>query len=233
MRLIEIENKIKELVEVGNFENPELYQTIYDLVYFYFKRRKLLTYQQDFEEVSHLGATDLLLKVYNGNKINSWIGYLNVAYHGYIREYRKKYRSEIIDTNNNIPLRNAIYMMSASSAFQPMANYESVIVKEYINDIIDTIDEVMNMSKYFEYTKAYYNTELTLLLSILNEQFLPYNRMTEDEELYARMLYVKLMDKIIANIGYGTFNQDNVLTQYTLEMLQINEESGDNYNYEY
>ena len=71
MRLIDIESEIKELIEI-DIEKPIVYQKIYDLVYFYLKRRHLLCTEQDFEDVAHIGATDMYLKVFNGGEIHSW-----------------------------------------------------------------------------------------------------------------------------------------------------------------
>ena len=62
-RLVDIENNIKKLIE-EDINNPEIYNQIYDLVYFWLKRNKKMSYDQDAKEVAQLMAEDLYLKAY-------------------------------------------------------------------------------------------------------------------------------------------------------------------------
>ena len=119
-------------------------------------------------------------------------------------------------------------MMSAASCLQNKIDYDTVLVKDYIDNILITVDNVMNNSFYLDYTSDYYNARLTILISILNGKFTPYGRLKESEKIYTHMLYARTAEKIIANIGPGVFSQSDILAQYTLETLDTENENNVN-----
>lgn len=199
MKLIEIENEIKAMI-AEDVNNPKIYDKIYRLVYLYLKRKHLLSYEQDYVEVAHIGATDLYLKAYKGNPVYSWLGYISLAYRAYIRQYRKLYRSEIIDTTGNDELQEAIINMSSASMRQEERDYEKTLNQIYISNINSTIIEILEYSKYFEYTSRYYNAMLTIIISIIKGRYTPYHQL-EGDIAYTHILYIEATDAIISNIG--------------------------------
>lgn len=220
MRLIDIENCLKLQIEEDK-SDPKVYSMIYNLLYQFLVRKKLLNSLQDYEEVSHIGATNLYLKIINGDEIHSWIGYINVAYISYINQYKRWYRSELIDTVDNPDLANALTIMSASSSLQNYIDLETIINIQYMEKSIkNTVNEVLGYSKYREFTREYYDAMLSILLSILSKKFVVYG--SKLDKAYIHILYELAKDKIIRSIGQGGYNFEDVLRQYTMESIDIN-----------
>ena len=219
MRLIDIENQLKKLIAVDRTD-PKVYYTIRELLYQFLVRKKLLNNIQDYEEVSHIGATNLYLRIVNGDEIRSWIGYINLAYISYINQYKRWYRSELIDTISNPDLADAITIMSASSSLQNSIDLETVVNLVYMEKSIKmTVAEVLSYSKYREYTKEYYDAMLSILLSMLNRKFVVYGNKLD--KTYIHILYEVSREKIIRNIGQGGYNFEDVLRRYTLELTPM------------
>ena len=80
MRLITIENNIKQMI-IDDINNPDLYNEIYKLSYYYLMRRKLLSTAEYASEVAHIMAEDLYMKILSGDTIHSWLGYISKYYH--------------------------------------------------------------------------------------------------------------------------------------------------------
>ena len=216
LRLVDMESRLKKLVD-NDINDPKVYNAIYDLLYNFLIRKKLLNSYQDYEEVSHIGAEHLYMHILNGAKITSWLGYINLSYMSYINRYKRFYRSELIDTNSNPELADAIVTMSASSALQNNIDLETIVNMQYIEkSITNTIKEVLNLSRYVEYSKEYYDAMLSLLLSIINGNLVIYG--DRKEKSYINILYVLTKDKICRCIGQGNYNFNDVLRQYTMEM---------------
>lgn len=220
MRLIDIEREIKAEIEKDR-SSPQVYESIYKLLYQFMVRKKLLNSIQDYEEVSHIGATNLYLKIVNGDNIRSWIGYINLSHISYINQYKRWYRSELIETENNPDLADAVTIMSASSALQNSIDLETAMNLIYMEKSIRcTVIEILNKSKYRDYTKEYYDAMASILLSILGGRFMVYG--SKVDKVYIHMLYELTKERIIKYIGQGGYNFEDVLRQYTMESIGIN-----------
>ena len=197
MQLIEIENKIKAMV-AEDVTNPDIYNQIYKLVYYFFKRRHLITDYKMAEEVSHLAAEELYMKVYNGGEIYSWIGYINRSYQAYIRLWKSLNGSEIIDVSTDEVLKESIVSMCVSDPFS--GSTTEIANLDYIDNLPDVIDKIMENSKYYEFTKDYMNARLSIMISLMAGRFIPYN-LSESEKMYTNMIYTMMKDKLISELN--------------------------------
>jgi len=211
-RLIEIENNIKKLIE-EDINNPKVYDEIFNLSHKFLMRKKLLSSAESAEEVAHIMAEDLYMKILSGNPIHSWLGYINKYYHGAIRTWRRMCGSEIIDTTDDLPLQDAIISMSTTDT---TLEYEKVLDSAYIDSIVSVVDFVLNESRYNEYTHDYVFGRMSILISLCRGYFVDYNLNT-DEIPYTRFLYNKIKLLILKGI-----KRDNCLSHNgSLTLLQL------------
>lgn len=225
MRLIDYENRIKEMVKEDK-NNPEIYDWLFNLLYIFFKRNKIIRKDSECVEVAQIGATDLYNKIYNGMEFYALLGYINVVYKAYLYEYRKSYCSEIIDATDNKDLSDAIILMSASSSISQRTNYEKILNQEYIDNLENTIDYILDKSKYLKWTKIYYNAKMSIMLSMLYGRFNPYD-LDEHNINYVRMLYILTVDTIINNISTSNDKVVDIFKQYTLDNLNTDDTTND------
>lgn len=215
MRLVDIEIELKQLIE-NNASDMDVYNKIYDLVYRFLKYKKALNNEFEYEETASIGAEDLFLKIYNGMPIVSWIGYINLSHFAYIREFKKKYYSEVIPTEGNPKLAEGITLMSAASLLQNPFDFLKTENLEYIeNGIEHTINKILDNSVFLNYTKEYYNAKVSIILSILLGKFVVFG--DKKDKNYIHILYILTKDKIMKNIGFGDNILSEALKQYALE----------------
>lgn len=222
MRLIDIENNIKKLVN-EDINNPEVYNEIFKLSYLFLMRKRLLSNAEYAEEVAWIMAEDLYMKILSGGQIISWIGYINKYYHGAIRTWRKMYSSEVIDTTGNLDLEEAIIAMSVSND----AEYQNVLDNMYLSSVTKVIDYVLDNSKYIEYTHEYTFAKISILVSLLRGEFIEYN-LNDSEVNYTRLLYNKVKYSIIKGIKEDNeqFNSNglSLLQLYAFSTLESESE---------
>lgn len=217
MRLIDMENELKALIEKDP-KSPEVYNKIYKLSEYYLNWRKLLNNSHDVEEVATIMAEDLYMKIYRGGSIGSWIGYIRLYCKAAIRIWRKMTSSEIIDTSNDICLAESIVLMSTS--YPKSFEDDRIIDEMYFDNIPQVIDTIMeNISRYPKYTKAYMNCKLSILLSINAGRFISYN-LDKESLSYTRLIYNVILNNILKEFKMNNVKRaDNSLT--LLQMYAI------------
>lgn len=218
MRLVEIEDQIKDLIK-EDINNPEIYRKIWDLVYFWLKRNKKMSYDNEAREVADIMAEDLYLKVYMGKPVYSWLGYIAISYISYIKMWRKENTTEIIDTRESPEIAETLIEMSSASNISSQKNYDLILSEVYINEISKVIDSVLEDSRVKPYTKDWLNSRITLLLSLGRGKFVPY-RLSEGTSQYCRMLLVKIKDKIHKDLATTMKNYTSNMTPLQLFTLE-------------
>lgn len=218
MRLIEIEDQIKDMIK-EDVKNPEIYYKIWDLAYFWLKRNKKMSYDNEAREVADLIAEDLYLKVYMGKPVYSWIGYIAISYISYIKMWRKENTTEIIDTRESPEVAETLIEMSTSSNISSQANYDLILSEVYLNEMSEVINSVLEESRINIDTKDWLNARITLLLSLERGEYIPY-RLTEENSQYCRMLLTKIKDKIHKDLTVNFKNYTSNLTPLQLFTLE-------------
>ena len=222
MRLIDIEEELKQLID-SNPSDTDLYNKLYEFVYRFLKYKKVMNNEFEYEEVASIGAEDLFLKISNGGKVSSWLGYINISHLGYVRKKKKKYFSEVIETEGNPKLAEGITLMSAASLLQNPFDFLKTENLEYIeNNIETTINWVLDDSMFLRYTEEYYNAKLSIILSILLGKFVLFG--DKKNKNYVHILYVLAKDAIINTIGFGSNNLSESLRQYALDYCCVEDE---------
>jgi len=197
MRLVD--DEIKTLI-AEDVKNPEVYDKIYELAYYYLKRNRLLNKEDDYVGVATLMAEDLYIMVCNGKEIRSWVAYIRYSYMAYIRQWKKMFCSQIIEVDNDNPLRESIYEMCGyGSSSSTLKDYKMMIDNVYLESINRIIDSILVDSRYYEFTSGFLNAQLTLRYSLLAGKFVSLFQNKADE-MYTRMIYNYLKDVIKENI---------------------------------
>lgn len=215
-RLIDIENNIKKLIS-ENINNPEIYNQIYDLAYFWLKRNRKVSYDQDAREVAQLIAEDLYLKAYNGKPVYSWLGYISISYLAYIRTWRKDNRSEIIDVIERPDVAEKVLEMCISK--DSSNSYNMVLSDVYIDQINNVIEGILDESRIEVFTSRWLNYKVSLQLSLQRGKFISY-RLSEGDSNYCSMLYKKLYNKIYEDLTINMKNYTSNMTPLQLFTLE-------------
>ena len=96
-----------------------------------------------------------------------------------------------------------------------------------IRNIPEMVLKILDTSKYYEDTVEYLNARVSLLLSLLLKDYVPYNQ-SESEEMYGRMLYRRLYDKFADTIRDTMYRYDiKEFTNMELYAVSINEQRED------
>lgn len=220
MRLVDIEKDLKKLIE-NNANDTAVYNKIYELVYNFLLYKKALNTDLEYEEVAEIATEDLFLKIHNGNTITSWLGYINVSHFGYIRIYKKKFASEIIETEDSPEMADGITLMSASSLLHNPIDFAKTENLAYIEDSLEkTIDAILNKSVFMKYTSEYYIAKASIILSILLNKFVVVGK-DKSNQNYIHILYILVKDKIIQTIGVGNNNLAEALRRYAKDYFYV------------
>lgn len=219
MRLVEIENELKKQIE-KDINSPEVYNWIFELVYKWFLRGKVVRNYQEAREISRDMAEYLYLRLLDPNKekITSWLGYISKAYKVYIKDYLK-FENQVIDTSNNVELAKGIIRMSAASTIDN-DSISQIYNNGYIKSISALIDNILDSSRFYPNTSNYNNAKISLLLSVGNGRFMPF-RLSIEDSMYTRMLFQVLNDRLAIELHPTEFLSGNELTR--LFMLDLDD----------
>lgn len=213
-----MEKRIKVLLEERNIEDPDIYQSIYDLCLEYLVRNKKLQHYSDAEEVAMIMSEELYIKVLKGGSIVSWIGYIFKSYQAFIRIWRRMNSSQIIDVSFNNDLKDAIILMSSS--INNTIEYQKVIDKAYLESIPEIIDNVVKKSRYIINTREYINARLSILLSLLYGRYISYGQCEEDK-MYTNILLSIVKARVVESVSIPSNDYEtsglSLLQLYTLE----------------
>lgn len=225
MRLVDIEKELKVLIE-KDIESPDVYNCLYKLSYQYLLHKKAISNYDDAAIVAHTMAEELYLKIYTGGHISSWLGYMSLSYHAFIRVWRKMTQSEIIDISDDSNMEEAIVNMCMSSSSSSKHDYQKLYDESYIDHVEDLIDIIIDNSAIPTDTSKSLNIKLSVMLSLMNGKYTEYH-IDERDSNYTRMLYNKVKDIICTNIecisdGYSENEGSLSLMQlYTLSNADI------------
>lgn len=222
MRLIEIEDKLKQLIE-EDINNPEVFNTINKLIYLHIKRRKLVSYDRDAQEIAILMAEDLYMKILRGEPLYSWLGYISKACIGYIRKYRKMNSSEIIDTTGNYELMESIIQLSSASYDMSQKDYNVVIAKMSLDSMTEIIEETIEKAcRYDRFSSQYTNFVISAYISLIKNEVCTMF-LDESESMQFRIIFAKVKEAIQNNYGdsFSISNQlYSIMQLYTMEDSQ-------------
>lgn len=214
-RLVTIENEIKEMIAANNC-GSELFEKIYELVYKFFLRNKVFYDYTLSKEVSFSIAEDLYMRLFDPNKtqITSWIGYINRCYLGYVVQYRKAI-SEIIETKENVDMEMAVVRMISASSIDN-DSIDQIFASDYLRSLPKIIDDVLDNSHFYKYTKEYIDAKVSLLLSVARDRFVSYN-LSDIDSRYLRVLYRVLCDRLVYEMGSDNTDSLSPVQFYLLD----------------
>lgn len=226
LRLVDIEKKLKTTLESKDLSDPEVYTCIYELCFGFMSRNKKMSSYTEAEEVATIMAEELYLKLMRGGSIISWLGYISKSYQAYIRMWRWMNCSEIIDTVDNLEIREAILSMSLS--INNSLEYQKVSDKSYLESIPGLIDNILSRSRYVFGTREYIDAKLSILLSLISGKYISYGQ-NESCKMYTSILLQFVKSEIAESIAINKENSPTqgmtILQLFTLENAGI----GDNY----
>jgi len=222
--LVPIEKKIHAYINSGDLENPDLFMQIKNLSTIWLYRHRKCNCYADAEEVGTILAEFLYLRLFNPNAkpIGRWIMYISKAYPIALTEWAKISNTQIIDTKNNERLEKAILQMSAGSTIDN-EDIAKMYNWNYLNTLPDLVDSVMFGSRFAMDTVSYLNAKITLLISVYHNRYICFG-LSEEDSMYARMLYRVLCDRMMVDLRPDisdnslTLLQDFYLEEYIDEL---------------
>lgn len=207
MRLVDIEKELKALIE-KDITSPDVYNCLYKLSFQYLLHKKAISNYDDCAIVAHTMAEELYLKVYNGGHINSWLGYMSLSYHAFIRVWRNMTQSQIIDVEGRSDLEEAIVNMCTSSATSNSYDYQVMYDRSYLESIDKLVDLVVDNSAVPSDTKKSMNMKLSIMLSVTYGRYIEYH-IDDADSNYNRLLYNKVIDVISNNLKSISVSNDS------------------------
>jgi len=173
MRINDLEKKLKKLIE-EDINDPDVYNMIFELSKYYLKQNKVLSQNIPLEEVAHLMAEDLYMKILRGGEIRAWLGYMNFAYKQAVGTWQKMFGREFIDARDDYDLENAIVSMSVAGGYD-VTPFQHLYDNSYIEGLTVQIDKLMEASRCVEGTAEFMNVRLSLILSMSHGMFVSYH----------------------------------------------------------
>lgn len=198
MRLVDMENQLKRTIEDKGVKDPIVFDKIYELCYEYMRRGHKMNTIAETEDTAMILAETLYMKVYKGDMIHSWLGYINISVIAAIRKYRKMTSSEIWETNNDSGLEESIINMCSSGSMSVNeSSYSHIFNQDCISKIYLFVEEILdNCCRYYRDTSEWNNIYLFILISLLNG-YPVYVFINDDEIQYARMMLSIVRDKLL------------------------------------
>lgn len=199
-RLVDMERDLKKAIEEYGVKNPIIFNKIYDLCYEYIRRGRKMNTIAETEDTAMILAETLYLKIYKGEMIHSWCGYINISVIAAIRKYRKMTSSEIWDVSNDSDLEESIIKACSSGSLSlSESNYSNIFNEDCINKIHSYVEDILDeCCRYYRDTSDWNNLYLFILVSLLNG-YPVYVFIKDEEKQYARMMLSVVQDKLGKN----------------------------------
>lgn len=223
MRINDLEKKLKRAIE-EDVNNPDVYNMIFELSKYYLKQNKVLSCTIPLEEVAHLMAEELYMKILRGGEINKWLGYMNFAYKQAVGTWQKMFGREFIDCRDDYDLENAIVSMSVAGGYE-LTPFQHLYDNSYIEGLTVQINKLMDASRCVEGTSEYMNVRLSLILSMTHGMFVSYH-LDDSQRQYANALLNAL--QIMIRDDLKEVGDEKVMTHLTLLQL-VSLEGADEY----
>ena len=186
MRLMEYEYAIKSKVR-ENPSDPEIYNLLQVLSYYFLLRKKICRTSKDAEDISYIIAGDIFLRITEGEYFSYILGFLEKIYRGAVYSYYGDTSIISLDATDSPDL-----LLGTSS----IAEYNMVLNKIYLSDILSVIDKVMEGScKYRVDSSAYLNLKVSLLLSLIRGEVSGFH-LTPDQLCYLKLIIPSFYNQI-------------------------------------
>lgn len=190
MKLTEYEVLIKTLVK-KNPQDPEIYNNLQKMIEMFLRRKKVCNCRKDYEDLSYVLAGDMFMKIYQGDKIDYYLGYLEKVYRPYAHRYYDENdveRINVEDVTDRDSYKRSLYGSN---------DYDTIISKLFLEEMEDIINEVMLQScKYDPSGPAFLNLKLSLVLSLIKGEEVYYN-LSPDQKFYLKLIIANFHNKII------------------------------------
>lgn len=191
MRLVEYEYSIKTRIKKDR-NDPDIYQELQRMIYMFLRRKRVGNCPKDVEDISYMIAGDLYMDILEGVEITFFLGYLDKIYKNYVSKFYEGIQGQVpfdpsIDANQVILGNPSTY------------DYVYARNKIYLEDIQRVVDKVMeDTCKYKPWTPAYSNLKISLMLSILRDEFVSFHLQPE-QEFYLKLIIVQFYQEVKVN----------------------------------
>lgn len=212
--VVELDDIVKEQARIDK-SSPEMYSAIKELAEGVLVIRGLIRNDKELDEISHEAATDLYIKINDEEdplEIVQWSGYLFRCMEGYVRQYLhfNRRREELVI---NDPVVEREFVLGLYSSLYPSTTTEEL--RDVAISIPGMIDEFYdNYTRYSTFTREYYDTKISIKLSIYHESIVVYG--SSDPRL-VKLLYPMIMkcisSKLLNYYRDIDFNLDSYLNQ--------------------
>lgn len=189
MRLLDYESKLRELVSKDHTD-PEIYNNLQQLIYYYLLRKKSCRRYEDASDISYEIASDIFMRIYNGETFTYFLPYLDRVYLRYILNYYNVNSPEIFVRDITDDMVANVYLTNPTNQ-----DYHIVCEKMYLEHINQVVDIVMKNSKYKEGFLPYLNVKLSLVLS-LYRGYPCYFHLSPEQADYVKFLVINFYNHV-------------------------------------
>lgn len=188
MRLVEYEQKIKDLVKEDR-SNPEIYKLLQEMIYMFLRRKHIGNNPGDTEEVSYTFAGDLFMKISSGEEIIYYLGYLERKYKEYFKEYCDV-------TRFNEPYDPSLDDKKVVNLDDQLRPFDQTLNRVYLSNIYLIIDKIFDEKCKYRYNSyIFINLKVSLILSLLRDEITPFHLNSEQTE-YLKILVVLFYNEL-------------------------------------
>lgn len=218
-------------MQAENPSDPEFFLALLDFCEHYMRWQKWQFPEHLLEDLATSFAEGIFLRIQNKGPIDTtksikpFINYMNVCRKPVFYRYYNNDRRTITVLKNS-PEEDALLKNFCDTEEFHTIN-RTLETESTIRNIPEMVLKILDTSKYYEDTVEYLNARVSLLLSLLLKDYVPYNQ-SESEEMYGRMLYRRLYDKFADTIRDTMYRYDiKEFTNMELYAVSINEQRED------
>lgn len=189
----EIEARLTELVET-DIHNGEIYELLKQLAFIWVFQNKYTYGYSDAESVCHDVASDTYMRVLSGRTvITKWMYYIGRSLKLSYVANQRKLEHEVVCTDGNPQLREAIIDMCAGSSKSINNTFNAVQKISFLENIDSLIRKAVNTTKFKQFSKEWWVIYTSVCISLQSDKIV-YFRVDDRLKPYVQYVYNKFKD---------------------------------------
>lgn len=189
----EIEQRLTELVET-DIRSGEIYELLKQLAAIWVFQNKYVYGYSDIEAVCHDVAADTYMRVLEGRtQITKWMYYIGRSLKLSYITNQKRIEHEVVDTEGNPQLRDAVITMCAGSSKSINDTFNAVQKISFLENIDVLIRRAVSTTKFKPTSKEWWLIYTSVCISLKKDKLI-YFRIPEQLKPYVKFVYNKFIE---------------------------------------
>ncbi len=228
MKLAELEKNVVRKIE-KDINDPEVFNALRDLIYYWLLRAKKLRKTADAHNVATEMAGDLYMKALGGQVIDYWLPYIRASYGHYLKNYKeynyKQYFNLTGDPEAVVSMAE-LFNGSLSLSNFSAATFSEVSDIDFICSLPKFIDSLIEDSCRYTKSSHVLNLKISLLLGLVRSSD-PVFRIPTGDSNYIKFLKNEFRSRLISTLKESSAANDSLLDIDTISgMFKISSEVG-------